>query len=401
MYPALPGRPPAVILPVASDRENDMNRARTICLFLAAAALQGCAGREGKAHVPTGTSEATMAGQVSREGHKVWIEGVDRYRVIDPLYEGVRIILAARGDVYSPDYIQGISGSAFRIGGICPCAPTCANWISPRDFIRLLGYDLERLKLEGKGDQLAANTQEVVARVRKEIDAGRAVLVWHAFTKAEFDVVFGYDTHRKEFLGRGSYAGNDKPYVRADEKRMSTCGHVCPPLGVILIGRRTGKLDARAAEVAALQEAVRHARWRPDPKKTAGEKWTMFNGIACYDRWVSDFRKNPKKPPNGSQYCYGVIHTTHRAAGGFLREIAPKYAKGGEHLKQAAGRFEKEAEILDSGQDVLWWKAPKELTKAHCRKAADLLQRARDEYVAGIALIEKALTAEGAAIPRD
>ena len=57
--------------------------------------------------------------------------------------------------------------------------------------------------------------------------------------------------------------------------------------------------------------------------------------------------------------------------------------------------------ILDSGQDVLSWNAPKELTEGHCRQAADALQRARDQYAAGIELIERALRAEGAAISRD
>ena len=248
-----------------------------------------------------------MAGKVRREDGKVWIEGTDKYRVMDPMYEGVRIILAARGDVYSLEYIQGISGSAFRIGGICPCAPTSANWLSPEDLIRLLGYDFESLKLEGKGAQLAANTRKVVPRVRAEIDAGRAVLVWHAFTNAEFDVVFGYDSKAKEFLGRGSYAGNDKPYAHADEMRTSKCGPICDPLGVILIGRRAGRLDAGAAEIAALQEAVKHARWRPDPEKVAAKEWTMFYGIACYDRWIAESRKNPKSISGGNRYCYGVM----------------------------------------------------------------------------------------------
>ena len=181
---------------------------------------------------------------------------------------------------------------------------------------------------------------------------------------------------------------------------MSTCGRICEPLGAIVIGRRARRFDARAAEISALQEAAKHARWQQDPKKAADGKWTMFFGIACYDRWVADFRKNPERAPNGSQYCYGVIHTTHRAAAGFLREIAPRYAKGGKHLQQAAEHFQKEADILDSGQGVLWWNAPRKLTETHCRKAADILQRARNEYVAGIELIEKALTAENIADPK-
>lgn len=51
------------------------------------------------------------------------IPNVDRYRVWDPLFEGLRVILSHHGESYSPAYVQGLSGAAFRIGGICPCAP--------------------------------------------------------------------------------------------------------------------------------------------------------------------------------------------------------------------------------------------------------------------------------------
>ena len=48
------------------------------------------------------------------------LEGIDRYRVVEPLFEGIRVILSYRGETYTPDYIQGISGAAFRVAGICP-----------------------------------------------------------------------------------------------------------------------------------------------------------------------------------------------------------------------------------------------------------------------------------------
>jgi hypothetical protein len=340
--------------------------------------------------------DGNMSGSVKRDAGKVWIDGVDKYQVMCPLYESVRIVLAARGEKHTPAYLQGISGSAFRIGGICPCAPTCANWKRTEDVIKLLGYELEYLKLGGKkGDDLAAATKQIVQRVRQEIDAGRAVLLWEAFTTAEWDVVFGYDAAKGQLLGRGSHIGNDKPYTTAAENRMAG-GKACPPVGAILIGRKTGKFDARAAETASLQEAMRHARWQPQaaPKPNAKD-WGMYYGLACWDRWIADFRKEPKRAGNGSQYCYNIVRSTHRAAGGFLREIAPKYANGCELLTQAAACFEKEAGILDGGQDLLCWSAPKDLTAEHCRKAADVLQKARDQYAAGIELVAKALDAEG------
>ena len=48
------------------------------------------------------------------------LQCVDRYRVVEPLFEGIRVILSYRGENYSPAYVQGISGAAFRVAGICP-----------------------------------------------------------------------------------------------------------------------------------------------------------------------------------------------------------------------------------------------------------------------------------------
>ena len=335
--------------------------------------------------------------KLGREGPKVWIDGVDRYRYLDPMFEGVRIILAHRGERYSAGYIQGLSGSAFRIGGICPCAPTCDVAMDAMRLVRLLGYDFEHLKLEGKDDELKAQTRKTVARVKQEIDAGRPALVWHAFTNAEWDVVYGYDGDKRQFLGRGSWQGNDKPYAVADEGRMSTCGKICPPQGVVVIRQKAKPFDAREAELAALREAVRHGRSQKNVDKLGGEKWAMLEGIACYDRWVRDFKDPEKKRTMGDSYCYGVYHSVRASAAPFLREIAPRYPKAAEHLEAAAKHFETEVEWLKKGEKLLWWGSPEGPDPNRNEQAAAILQNARDAYAAGIGEIEKALAAEGAA----
>ena len=68
------------------------------------------------------------------------IDNVDRFRVREPLFEGPRIVLSFLGEKYTPAYIQGISGAAFRIAGPCPCAPTCSTQMGTTDLLKLLGY---------------------------------------------------------------------------------------------------------------------------------------------------------------------------------------------------------------------------------------------------------------------
>ena len=218
-----------------------------------------------------------------------------------------------------------------------------------------------------------------------------AALVWHAFTNAQWDVVYGYDAEKKQLLGRGSYAGNDKPFATADEMRTGQCGQICCPAGVLLIGRKTGKLDARKAELAALREAVRHARDQKNVDKLGGDKWVMLAGIACYDRWIRDFKDPKRKRGVGDAYCYGVYRSTHAAAAGFLREIAPRHPKGAAHLMRAADHFKAEAGILGKGRKLLWWDSPEGPDPKRNAEAAALLQKARDAYAEGIAEIERAL----------
>ena len=105
--------------------------AATMCLMWAVA--------EGQ----QGGAPATGGGSVDQK--VVVIKGVDRFRVVEPMFECVRVALSYLGEKYSPAYIQGISGAAFRISGICPCAPTVNVAMGPKDLIHMLGYTLEFL----------------------------------------------------------------------------------------------------------------------------------------------------------------------------------------------------------------------------------------------------------------
>lgn len=325
------------------------------------------------------------------------VEGVDRYRVMEPLFECVRVVLARRGETYSPAQVQGISGAAFRIAGPCPCAPTCSWAMKTTDLVALLGYEFEHLTLNGKGIDPARDVHKIVPRVREEVRAGRAVCVWHAFTNAEWDVVCGFDEQKKQFLGRGSYAGADK-LAAADETRTAKCLEICPSDGALLIGRKTGTFDAGAAELAALEEAVRHARSPRDRflAEAADRElpWRFREGLACYDGWAQSFRVRPDRLPGaGDLYCLGVYRSTHRAAGEFMRELAAKYPKARAHLATAVECFTKEADALDELHKLpgMSWESPRKPDPKRNARAAELLAAAREAYAGGIDRIADAL----------
>jgi hypothetical protein len=313
------------------------------------------------------------------------------------MFESARVVMSHLGECYSPAYVQGISGAAFRIGGICPCAPTCACAMDTQTLLKTFGYEIEHLPLYEDGIDLEKETLTVIGRVKDQIRAGRPALVWHAFTWAEWDVVCGFDDQTHEFFGRGSYAGLDE-YARADQGRMATCGAICPPIGAIIVGDRTAQYDARAAETAALQEAVAHAHSTQNVDKLDDEGWVMLYGLACYDRWIRDFQSDPPRLPTmGDRYCFGVNRSTHRAAAGFALELAVRYPAAKEPLERAARRFVAEADALNEAADMLFpgWELPQEPSREVNDRAAELLRTARDNYARGIDEIENALGAMG------
>jgi hypothetical protein len=318
---------------------------------------------------------------------RVLLQGVDHYRVTDAMFESVRVVMSYRGEPYSTGYVQGISGMAFRLAGPCPCAPTCSAPMDMKDLIRLFGYEAEESPLGDKREQVDARIGEMIARVKEEIRAGRPALVWHAFTNAEWDVVCGFDDEKGLFYGRGSYGDMRGPEpVSADQKRAGTALDICPAFGAMFIGRKVGTFDARPAELAALKEAVRHARTpesrlAADPPDKAG-KWRLRNGLGVYEWWV-------KNPPTSWDYCLDVTRSRRRTAPDFLREIAPRYPAAQAALLKAAEHFAAEADALDRCMAAATAKDPD--TAERGRRAAEALSAAMQSYEAGIAEVEAAL----------
>lgn len=328
---------------------------------------------------------------------KIILEGVDRYRVTEALFESARVVLNYRGEPYSAAYVQGISGAAFRIGGICPCAPTCTSAMSTSDLLKLFGYEIEELRLYVKDSEVDANAYaervlpEMVSRIKAEIRTGRPALVWNAFTNCEWDVVAGFDEAERKLYGRGSYAGLENDYAAAGETRPTECVEGCGAFGAIFVGEKTGTFDARAAELAALREAVNHAHTRKDAELQNSDEWVFLQGIQCYERWIHDFESPDRKRTMGDAYCLGVYHSTHRAAADFMREIAPKYPAAAAHFEQAAAYFTAEADALDACMPLLWWNAPEGPDPERNAKVVPLLRQARDSYARAVGEIERVL----------
>jgi AraC-like DNA-binding protein len=310
---------------------------------------------------------------------------VDKYRYVEPLFEGVRIILNNMGEKYTPEYIQGISGAAFKISGGCPSRPTCVLDRWTPDFIRYLGYEVTEYPCFDED-----GSETMIEAVKKQIDNGKPALVWHAFTNAEYDVVCGYDNEAKQFIGRGSHKGFDD-YARESWDRAKTCD-MCPAFGAILIGDKISELDSEKAEIDSIVNAVKHARDEKDPEKTAA--WEV-DGVKFYYQWADEYAREGKERGLADAYCHDVYSSVRRAAAAYLREIAGKYTKyeGGvtDCFQYAAASFEREADELDKARPYLSWESPWGIDEERSKNVAPILKAAAEHYEKGVEYLEKIL----------
>lgn len=317
------------------------------------------------------------------------LELVENYKVREPLFEGIRVILSYLGEEYSAAYIQGISGAAFRIGGICPCAPTCSYSMEPIELIRKLGYDAEHISLYDKEKSNKVLLDDLIYKIKREISNNKPVLVWNAFSIKEWDVVCGFDD--TYFYGRGSNVGL-KEFAKVRQNRVMECDSNIPQYGSIFFGEKISCFDARKSEINALVEAVRHAYTKDTKVKIKCNEWTFLEGISCYKRWVNDFKTNPdKKRTAADSYCYLIYSSTHKAASEFLEEIALKYPKAKLNLMNAASNFSNEVDILVECKSMIDWESSEGPDKERNQNLAQKLEKACNEYIAGIKEIEKAL----------
>ena len=315
------------------------------------------------------------------------LSGVPGYGVNEANFEALRLALNHMGENLSAEYFHGIAGTAFRIGGICPCAPTCTLAMQPQQLLRLLGYDYEECPYDDADRD--ASLCKLTDAVCGSVDSGIPVLVWNAFTNCEWDLVTGYDENEKVFFGRGTYMGNGGEYAKSPWNRsLDQAGLV--GLTALRLKRGTGVFDRRSAETAAVKEAVRHANDSENAENLGGGEWVFLQGRAAYNRWAGDFSMPDRARGLGDAYCVGIYSSCHALAGAFLRGIAPSYPKTSGTLAEASQLFDKGAGRLKQLLPLLGWSSP-EKDELRNEKAAVLLKEAAGYYGNAIDLLSAAV----------
>ena len=305
---------------------------------------------------------------------------IDSYRYFDPVFEGIRVILNQMGEAYTPEYISGISGSAFKIAGGCPSRPTCVCDFWPADFFKYMGYEVsEYACADADGNDVS---EKMIRAVKTQIDGGKAALVWHAFRDEEWDVVCGYDEDSKEFIGKGNYHSDyaRQPWDRAMTSNVHAFGAVIP-------SGKISNFSAREAEIDSLKRAAAHGR-----KVTETHEFFQYEGIQSYKKWAAIFAAPGADRGVADSYCYDAYSSVRCAAVLYLRGLAEKYGgAAGAHLEGAAASFEIETGALKRARPYISWDSPWGVDETRSKLLAPLLADAAAAYEKGIESIEKAL----------
>lgn len=316
------------------------------------------------------------------------LKKMEKFKLAEPLFEAVRVVLSYRGEKYSPAYIQGISGGAFRVGGICPCAPTCTYAMWTTELPEILGYDIKKYEFLDESGVDMDRWKDMVERIKLEIDNDRPVVMWSQFAYAEWGVINGYDDEKQVFIG-GDSNHERKSFIKTPYNKASKLD--VPVFGACIIGDKTVEPNLEELENASLKEAVKHARTITEINPDS-EKWTFLSGIQAYERWRDSFKDNPKRKKElGDSYCFRVYYNTHMAAHDYLLEIAPKYKAAEDKLKKAAECFKEERETLKGAWKTVGFSAPKEISEESMQKAYESIGKACACYTEGIDWIDKAL----------
>lgn len=248
-------------------------------------------------------------------------------------------VLRSRGVKCDLTDVAGLSGYAFIVNvhpELCPSGPTAFDWNLLVDGLSALGLEVE---LATAAHDTETDDAELLAelfeKVRAEIDAGRACVVWGANDCPEFAVVYGYqdDCYRVRSC-RGLAAGVDSSRllgpdedpeepVRFDQLKAPGC------VAAFLFGSPTA-VDPAKADRGALARAAqllgdRHAGLLPG----------YAHGAKAFKAWAESLAAG-RVQKFGNAYNAACWAELQMFAAGFCRRLAKRHPKAAGPLDAAA-----------------------------------------------------------------
>ncbi|MEO0078666.1 MAG: hypothetical protein ABIK86_06690 [candidate division WOR-3 bacterium] len=255
------------------------------------------------------------------------------------LVGAVGSVLRARGIKCDLTDVAGMSGHAFLVNvhpELCPSGPTAFDLNLLVDGLSALGLEVElAMAAHDAGSDDAELLAELFERVREEIDAGRACVVWGATDCPEFAVVYGYENDCylvRSYRGLAArlepnrLLGPDElpePPVRFDELKAPGC------VATFMFGEpvqvESDRADRNALARAAQLLGDRHAGLLPG----------YAHGAKAFSAWAEALEAG-RAQRFGNAYNAAAWCEMQMFAAGFCRRLAKRHAKAADPLDAAA-----------------------------------------------------------------
>lgn len=297
-----------------------------------------------------------MKTTVHRDGDRVWLEGVEGWFVgqkESSVHAAQEAIMKAVGEDVPYAYLLGVSGLAFRMQvsrkGLCPSSPHsfCGYECHQRSFQSLPWQG----KVYGLFEAPPEKAAEARAAVVESIDRGVPV----QYGSEEDGLIVGYQKGGEEWLCLHYFhdAGMKETFV---ETKL--------PWGlVVFTGPKEQPPDRETLAVEALRQAVEMAQ-TPVVDEGGGGYAVGFAGweelIGRLEFLATADEKTVAGDQHGNAWIYESLVQYRRAAGWYLREIAPRFAPPVDgHLRKAARLYARMAdEVLTDPEHCILTVAP-------------------------------------------
>lgn len=271
--------------------------------------------------------------------------------------------------------VAGMSGYAFVVNvhpTLCPSGPTAFDLSVLVEGTEALGLEVELAAIGRAGTAEDRDAMEqLFERVREEIDAGRACVVWGATSVPEFAIVYGYD--QRSYLvrsfrscrpGRNRPLGpRDSPEEPVPLDRLQAPGCIAG----FFFGEPVRAEPHRPIR-AALSRAVRLLRGEHaclDP--------AYAHGAAAFAAWAAALDSG-RAQPAGNRYNAACYQELQGWAAAFVGRLAKQNPSAAGELSVASGEFECSAQNLARLGKRLALVGSEHLAPALRREAVELLR---------------------------
>ncbi|NLD44557.1 MAG: hypothetical protein GX657_13810 [Chloroflexi bacterium] len=311
------------------------------------------------------------------------------------------------GDPADYNYLMGVTGACFRrLWNRDDGGNVDLMYLAPEPYaraLRALGYSWREVPNTDRAGFLAA--------VRKEVAAGRPLLVFGLIGPPEAGLVTGYDAGGEVLIGwsyfqdmpdQAGRAGREPSgYYRLEGWRLPDESH--GGIAALIIGEKGPRPDARKVFLSSLEWAVDLARTPVRPG--LGDH---ASGLAAYEAWAAGLEADADYPAGNAEVLatrtmvHGdqavMLEERHNAAA-YLRAGLALLPEAGEALAAAAAHYERAAGEMDA----IWlWGADmgprvgRALVSADTRRSiARHIRLARDAEATAVEHLERALRAAG------